>query len=75
MGHEGTFRWISTDDIVLYVGGFAENQPDDNGEPYGQDCLILDANFNFMWNDFDCQQFKTPLCEIDEITKDAIDGE
>ncbi|KAK7072714.1 hypothetical protein SK128_023043 [Halocaridina rubra] len=57
---KGTPFWMATE---------MENAPD--GGPF-ENCIAITSEFGYFMNDMDCSTLMSPLCEYNEVEKDAV---
>jgi len=59
IGHEGT--WTTPDNISLTYLPWGTGQPDGDNT---QNCVALDKDLNWLWNDLACSEYYTSVCEL-----------
>ena len=57
---EGTFRWMTTNEVLTYTNRYP-GEPNDRGD---EDCIMI-YFYNAKWNDASCRAYGTPVCEIE----------
>ncbi|BFZ21805.1 hypothetical protein BsWGS_24844 [Bradybaena similaris] len=59
---EGTFRWMTNNELVGNAPYFEPGQP--NNLAKGEHCLAIDGlNYHYKWVDDECENVKTFVCE------------
>ncbi|XP_013388909.1 alpha-N-acetylgalactosamine-specific lectin-like [Lingula anatina] len=64
VGREGRFMWMSTGKRLEYTKWDSKNP--DNGRKSGneEDCVLLDHDEDFYWNDVECHRTRGYICEM-----------
>ena len=56
---EGTFKWMTTDEVLTYTNWVHVNPGDDTAN----NCVAMDTNGG-AWNDIGCDSYQNSVCEI-----------
>lgn len=57
---EGTFKWVRSDTSLAFTD-WNRGQPDNHFT--GEDCIILELQGNYHWNDLACTARNRFICE------------
>ena len=69
---EGEWKWESTGNTAVYTDWYP-GQPN-NGWQGGEDCAYFWVNYNYQWNDANCNFTFRPLCEKSRVMPVEVIG-